>query len=207
MSAHLPGLAVLASGRGSNCQAILEAVEAGRLGARVACVLSDREDAEVLGLARDRGVPAWYLPPGRPGARLTAEAEEVWVHRLREQGAEWIALAGFMRILGPTLLGAFPGRVLNIHPSLLPAFPGLDAQGQAFRYGVKIAGCTVHFVDQGVDTGPIVLQAALPVLDGDTEVSLKARILELEHRTYVEALALAFEGCLRLEGRHVIRNS
>ena len=148
-------------------------------------------------------VEALYLDPGRPGARIAPEAEAAYVRALRARGVEWIALAGFLRIVGRALLDAFPGRILNIHPSLLPAFPGLDAQGQAWRHGVKVAGCTVHFVDAGVDTGPIVLQAAVPVRDDDDEAALRARILDREHAIYVEALRLAVTGRLRREGRRV----
>lgn len=204
MSPSAPCLAVLASGRGTNCRAILAAAAAGSLPARVRVVISDRPDAPVLDAARTAGVEALFLDPGRPGPRLTPAAETAWVRALREREVTWIALAGFMRILGDTLLGAFPGRILNIHPSLLPAFPGLDAQGQAWRHGVKVAGCTVHFVDAGVDTGPIVMQAAVPVHDDDDETALAARILDQEHAIYVEALRRAVTGRLRRDGRRVI---
>jgi phosphoribosylglycinamide formyltransferase-1 len=203
----LTTLGILASGRGSNCEAILHAVEEGRLDARVGLILSDRPDAPVLTAGARHGVPARYMDPGRPGARLTADAETAYVTALRDAGVEWIALAGFMRILGEVLLGAFAERVVNIHPSLLPAFPGLHAQRQALDHGVKIAGCTVHFVDRGVDTGPIVLQAAVPVRDDDSEETLSARILAEEHRIYPEALGLLLAGALRREGRRVLRIS
>ncbi len=143
--------------------------------------------------------------PGRPGARLTPDAETAYVAALREAGVEWVALAGFMRILGDVFLGAFAERVVNVHPSLLPAFPGLHAQRQALEHGVKVAGCTVHFVDRGVDTGPIILQAAVPVRDDDTEETLAARILAEEHRIYPEALGLLIAGTLRRDGRRVLR--
>lgn len=197
-------LGILASGRGSNCAAILRAQKEGRLQGRVALVLSDRPEAPVLDVARTLGVPGRYLDPGRKGARLTPEAEDAYVAALQEAGVEWIALAGFMRIVGPRLLGAYSGRILNIHPSLLPAFPGLAAQKQALDYGVKIAGCTVHFVNEGVDTGPIVLQNAVPVLDTDTLEALEARILEREHALYVDALNLVFSGRYRTDGRRVV---
>lgn len=197
-------LGILASGRGSNCTAILRAQKEGRLRGRVALVLSDRPQAPVLDRAREFGVPARYLDPGRPGARLTPEAEDAYAAALGDAGVEWVALAGFMRIVGKRLLAAYSGRILNIHPSLLPAFPGLAAQKQALDYGVKVAGCTVHFVNEGVDTGPIVLQAAVPVLDGDTVEALEARILEREHVLYVDALNLVFSGRYRTDGRRVV---
>jgi phosphoribosylglycinamide formyltransferase-1 len=197
-------LGILASGRGSNCESILAASAEGRLDAGVALVLSDRADAPVLARAEAHGVPARYLDPGRKGARLTPEAEAAYVQALRDSGVEWIALAGFMRIVGKGLLGAYPDRILNIHPSLLPAFPGLDAQKQAFDYGVKVAGCTVHFVNEGVDTGPIVLQEVVPVMPADTVDALSARILEREHALYVEALNLVMSGNYRLDGRTVL---
>ncbi len=197
-------LGILASGRGSNCEAILRAASEGRLHARVGLVLSDNPDAPVLEKARSHGVAARHIDPGRKGARLTGEAEAAYVAALREAGVEWVALAGFMRILGPVLLEGYAGHVLNIHPSLLPAFPGLHAQRQAFEYGVKVAGCTVHFVDAGVDTGPVILQRAVPVEDGDRLEDLESRILAREHEIYVDAINLVVSGRYRLEGRRVI---
>lgn len=197
-------LGILASGRGSNCEAILRAASEGRLRARVGLVLSDHPDAPVLAKARAFGVPARHLDPGRPGARLTPQAEADYVAALRDEGVEWVALAGFMRILGATFLDGFAGHVLNIHPSLLPAFPGLHAQRQAHEYGVKVAGCTVHFVDAGVDTGPIVLQATVAVRDEDTVQSLETRLLAQEHELYVKALNLVVSGRCRIEGRRVV---
>ena len=197
-------LGILASGRGSNCEAILRAEAEGRLDGRVGIVLSDHPDAPVLEKARQFGVESRYVEPGRKGARLTPAAEEAFVEALRDAEVEWVALAGFMRILGENLLGAFPRRILNIHPSLLPAFPGLHGQRQAFEYGVKIAGCTVHFVDEGVDTGPILLQRAVPVRDDDDEESLAARILEQEHEAYVEAINRVASGDFQIEGRRVL---
>ena len=178
----------------------------GRLHARVGIVLSDRPHAPVLAKARGYGVAAEYLDPGRKGARLTPQAEANYVARLKEHGVEWVALAGFFRILGPGFLRAFPERVLNIHPSLLPSFPGLHAQRQAWEYGVKVTGCTVHFVDEGVDTGPIVLQAAVPVRDEDTVETLEQRILAREHELYVEALGVVLSGRYRREGRRVLQS-
>jgi len=197
-------IGVLASGRGSNCEALLRAAEEGRLNGRIALVLSDRPEAPVLEVCRRFNVPARYLDPGRKGARLTPEAEAQYVGALRDAGVEWVALAGFMRIVGPELLNAYSGRIVNIHPSLLPAFPGLDAQRQALEYGVRVAGCTVHLVNEGVDTGPIVLQQPVPVLPTDTVDSLSARILEEEHGLYVRAFNLLLKGNYRIEGRRIL---
>lgn len=198
-----PAVGILASGRGSNAEALIRAVSDGRLRARIAVVLSDNPEAGVLAHARAAGIEALHIDPGRPGARIAAAQEQAYVDALLARGVAWVALAGFMRILGPTLLAGYPGRILNIHPSLLPAFPGLHAQRQALEHGVKLAGCTVHFVDAGVDTGPIVAQAAVPVLDHDTEESLSARILEQEHRVYADALDAVLSGTARREGRRV----
>lgn len=181
-------LGVLASGRGSNLQALLDAGRSGRLRGRVAVVISDRADAVALSRARDFGVAAVFLDPGSPRARLRPEAEAAIVEVLRAHGVEWLVLAGYFRIVGAGILGAFPNRVLNIHPSLLPSFPGLHAQRQAIEHGVKVTGCTVHFVNAEVDAGPILRQAAVSVLEDDTEESLSARILEQEHRILVEAV-------------------
>jgi phosphoribosylglycinamide formyltransferase-1 len=200
-----PGLGVLVSGRGSNLGAILDAVEAGRLAARVVLVLSDRPDAAALGIAKSRGVPARFLEPGPSRSRLSPEAEQAYVAALRGAGAEAVALAGFLRIVGRGLLDAFPDRVLNIHPSLLPSFPGLDAPAQALRHGVKVSGATVHLVTEGVDAGPILCQAAVPVLDGDDADTLAARILAEEHRIYPRAIGLVLAGGIRVEGRRVLR--
>lgn len=196
-------LGILASGRGSNASAILDAIAENVLPARVGVLLSDRPDAPALSLARSHGVPANYLDPGRPGARLTPSAETTYADAMQAADVQWVILAGFMRILGPVFLDRFPGRVLNIHPSLLPSFPGLHAQRQALEHGVKIAGATVHFVDHGVDTGPIIAQAAVPVLDDDTESTLAARILESEHRLYVHAIQQVLAGIHR-QGRRVV---
>ncbi|MBC7339982.1 MAG: phosphoribosylglycinamide formyltransferase [Firmicutes bacterium] len=194
-------LGVLASGRGTNLQAILDACARGDLPASVAVVVSDRADAQALERARRAGVPAIFVDPrGRKKADFEAEISRI----LREHGVELVCLAGYMRVLGRTFLREWEGRVLNIHPSLLPAFPGLEAQRQAWDYGVKVSGCTVHFVVPEVDAGPIILQAAVPVLGDDTPESLAARILEQEHRIYVEAIRLYAEGRLRIEGRRVV---
>lgn len=201
---EVTSVGVLASGRGSNCEALIKASLDGRLAARVALVLSDRPNAPVLERAQNLGVDARHLDPGRPGARLTPEAEQAYVTALREAGVTWVVLAGFMRIVGNVLLEAFPDHIVNIHPSLLPAFPGLHAQKQALDYGVRIAGCTVHLVTAGVDTGPIVGQRAVPVNPGDTEATLSARILAEEHPLYVESLNLLIAGRTRRDGRRVV---
>jgi phosphoribosylglycinamide formyltransferase-1 len=200
VSARL-AVGVLASGRGSNLQALLEACAAPRFPARIAVVVSDREQALALERAEAAGVPAVWVSPKDFGDRAAWEAAVIAELRARDVGL--VCLAGFMRLLSPAFVRAFHGRILNIHPSLLPAFPGLHAQRQALDHGVKVAGATVHFVDEGVDTGPIVLQAAVPVLDGDTEATLTARILAEEHRLYPEAIRLYAEGRLEMSGRRV----
>jgi len=194
---------VLASGRGSNLDAILEAIESGRLAAEVRVVLSDVKGAGALEIAREAGVPALHLPTGKFKTRLSDGAEREWGEVLRGHGVKVVALAGFMRMLHGTFLSAFPGGIVNIHPSLLPSFPGLHGQRQALEHGAKVAGCTVHFVNEGMDQGPIIGQRAVRVEEGDTEETLSARILEQEHRLYPEALQLLAEGRLRIEGRRV----
>jgi phosphoribosylglycinamide formyltransferase-1 len=195
-------VAVLASGRGSNLQAILEAAVSPRFPASVVLVVSDREQARALDRARHHAVPAIVLDPKAYGERAAYDAALRAL--LDEHRIDLVCLAGFLRILGAEVVRAFAGRILNIHPSLLPAFPGLAAQRQALEYGVKLAGATVHFVDEGIDTGPIVLQASVPVLADDTEASLSARILAEEHRLYPEAIRLFAAGGLRIVGRRVI---
>jgi len=202
VSAAPLALGVLASGRGSNLQAILDAVAAGRLDAEVRAVVSDVADAFALERARRAGVPALFVDPKGPGGKAGLEGRIV--ERLREHGVSAVALAGYMRVCGETLLSAFPGRIVNIHPSLLPSFPGLHVQRAALEHGARFSGCTVHFVDAGVDTGPIIAQAVVPVLDGDTEESLAARILRQEHRVFPLALQLLAEGRLRIDGRRVL---
>lgn len=198
-------LGVLGSGKGSNFVAIAEACQRGTVAAEVALVLSDVPGAGILDRAAERGIPARHLDPGRYRTRLDETAEAAWVGALQDAGVEWVALAGFMRILKGAFLRAFPLRVVNIHPSLLPSFPGLEAWRQALDYGVKQTGVTVHLVDQGVDTGPIVSQATVPVLDDDTAASLHARIQEVEHRLYPEALQALVTGTLRVDGRRTRR--
>jgi phosphoribosylglycinamide formyltransferase-1 len=193
---------VLASGRGTNLQAIIDAIERGELRATLAAVVSDREGAAALERARRHGAPAVFLNPKDHGDR--AAYDEALLRLLEAHGVELVCLAGFMRILGRAFVRSLAGRVMNIHPSLLPAFPGLAAQRQALDYGVKVAGATVHFVDEGVDTGPIIGQDAVPVLPDDTEDTLSARILEAEHRLYPRAIRLFAEGRLGIAGRRVI---
>jgi phosphoribosylglycinamide formyltransferase 1 len=194
-------LGVLASGRGSNLQAIIDTIAAGRLSAHLAVVVSDRERAPALDRARRHGAPALVLNPKDFADR--AAYDRALLRALEQHGVELVCLAGFMRILGPEITRPLAGRVMNIHPSLLPAFPGLHAQRQALEHGVTLAGATVHFVDEGVDTGPIVVQEAVPVLADDTEDTLAARILAVEHRLYPRAIRLYAEGRVRLAGRRV----
>uniref|UniRef100_C6E6M8 Phosphoribosylglycinamide formyltransferase n=1 Tax=Geobacter sp. (strain M21) TaxID=443144 RepID=C6E6M8_GEOSM len=194
-------IGVLISGSGSNLQSIMDACSAGAIKARVACVISNKADAFGLERARKAGIPALHLDHRAYSGRESYD--EALVATLREFDVELVALAGFMRIITPVLLEAFPMAVMNIHPALLPAFPGLHAQRQALDYGAKVAGCTVHFVDPGTDTGPIILQSAVPVLPGDTEQTLSARIQKEEHRLYPEAIRLFTEGLLEVNGRVV----
>ena len=194
-------IGVLVSGSGSNLQSILDACAAGSLKARIVCVISNNADAYALERARKAGIPALHLDHRAHSGR---EAYDLaLVATLREFAVELVVMAGFMRIITPVLLDAFPMAVMNIHPALLPAFPGLHAQRQALDYGVKIAGCTVHLVDPGTDTGPIIIQAAVPILDSDTEQTLSARIQKEEHRIYPEAIKLFAEGRLNVTGRKV----
>ena len=186
--------------------AIAEACAAGQLPAQIVLVLSDVPEAGILERARERGIPGRFLPPGRFRTKLDEEAERAYVAALREARVDLIVLAGFMRILKGEFLRAFPQRVLNIHPALLPAFPGLESWRQALDYGVKVTGCTIHFVDQGIDTGPILVQRAVPILDEDTPAALHARIQEAERVAYPEAIAAALSGRIKVEGRRVVRH-
>ena len=194
-------IGILLSGRGSNFEAIADNVAAGRLEAEIAAVISNRPEARGLEIARERGLPATCIP-SKGVAR--EEYDRSVVAELKRCGVELVCLAGFMRLLSAEFCRAFPMRILNIHPSLLPAFPGLDAQKQALEHGVKITGCTVHFVDEQLDHGSIILQAAVPVLDGDTVESLAARILVEEHRIYSDAIRMVLSERWRMEGRRVI---
>lgn len=194
-------IGVLASGRGSNFEAIAGAVASGAIPGVLAVLISDRAEAPVLSLARAHGIESLAIEarehPGREAH------DKAILGALEERGVGLVCLAGYVRLLSPGFVRHFAGRLLNIHPSLLPAFPGLHAQRQALEYGVRVAGATVHFVDEGTDTGPIVLQAAVPVRGDDTEASLAARILTEEHRIYPEAVRLFAEGRIRLDGRRV----
>src|SRR6266700_6930458 len=194
-------LGILLSGRGSNFDAIARNVLAGKIPARSAVVISNREEARGLALAREMGFETRVIPAqGRDREAYDRELLAV----LKGFQVDLVCLAGFMRILSLGFIREFPRRILNIHPALLPSFPGLDAQKQALDYGVKFTGCTVHIVDEGVDTGPIVCQAIVPVLDDDTEETLSARILQQEHRIYSEAICLMLEDRIHIEGRRVV---
>ena len=194
-------IGVLASGLGTNLQAIIDDIHAGRLDARLVVVVSDRADAPALGRARKHGAKALHINPHDFADREAFDRAVAKV--LAEHQVELVCLAGFMRILTPAFLAAFPGRVMNIHPALLPSFPGLHPQRRALEHGVKVSGATVHFVDEGVDSGPIILQAAVPVRDDDTEESLSERILAEEHKIYPRAIQFFAEGCLEVRGRRV----
>ncbi len=196
-------LGILVSGRGSNLQAIIDNIEKGSIPAAIAVVISDQADAYALERARKHNIPGVQVSAKEyKGKRDDYDA--LLVKELQAHGVELVCLAGFMRIITPTLLKAFPNRVMNIHPALLPSFPGLHVQKAAIEHGVKFSGCTVHFVDGGMDTGPIIIQAVVPVLDSDTEESLSARILKQEHRIYSKAIQLYAEGRLKVDGRRVL---
>jgi phosphoribosylglycinamide formyltransferase-1 len=198
-------IGILLSGRGSNFEALADSIAAGRIpGAEIAIVISNRDGAPGIERARERGFPARVIPS--KGLEREAYDRQV-VAALQEAGVELVCLAGFMRLLSPYFVAAFRGKILNIHPSLLPSFPGLEAQKQALEYGVRYAGCTVHFVDENLDAGPVVMQAIVPVLDDDSPETLSARILKEEHRLYSEAVRLVLEGHYRVEGRRVIHFS
>ena len=194
-------LGVLISGRGSNFEAIADSVSAGRIDAEVAVVISNRAEARGLEIAQSRGLTAVCIPSK---GMERDDYDRLLITELTKYGVDLVCLAGFMRLLSATFIRAFPMRVLNIHPSLLPAFPGLDAQHQAVEHGVRISGCTVHFVDEYLDQGPIILQAAVPVEDTDTAETLSASILKEEHRIYSDAIRIVLGGNWRVEGRRVI---
>jgi phosphoribosylglycinamide formyltransferase-1 len=195
-------IAVLLSGRGSNFEALADSVSARRIPhAEIAVVVSNREDAQGIVKARERGIEARTIP----SKGLEREVyDKLVVAALQEKNVDLVCLAGYMRLLSPYFVAAFPNRILNIHPSLLPAFPGLESQRQALEHGAKFTGCTVHFVDENLDAGPIVLQAVVPIQDGDTESTLSERILREEHRIYSEAVRIVLEGRYRLDGRRVL---
>jgi phosphoribosylglycinamide formyltransferase-1 len=197
-------IGILLSGRGSNFEAIAQQIDKGNLNAEVAVVVSNVESAPGLQRARERGFDVFSA--NSKGLSREAFDRQV-IHVLEEKRVDLVCLAGFMRLLSPSFIQAFRNRILNIHPSLLPAFPGLDAQRQALEYGVKVSGCTVHFVDEGLDSGPIIMQAVVPVLDGDTEESLSARILEQEHQIYSKAIQHVLDGQIRIDGRRALHAS
>jgi phosphoribosylglycinamide formyltransferase-1 len=197
-------LGILGSGKGSNAAAIADACAAGLIPAQVALVISDVPDAGILQQARERGLPAVFIAPGKFRSKLEGPAENAYVRALQEARVDLVALAGFMRILKAGFLRAFPQRVVNIHPALLPAFPGLEAWKKALEYGVKFTGVTVHFVDQGVDTGPILAQRTVPVLPGDTAATLHARIQVAEREVYPAAIAALARGAVRVQGRQTL---
>lgn len=192
--------AVLASGTGSNFKAL---VQGDTSPGRIDLLLTDQPGCRALELAEELGVEGIYMYPGKYRTRFAVDEERKWTEFLIERGIELVCLAGFMRILKGPLLEGFSGKILNIHPSLLPAFPGLDAQGQAFDYGVKVTGCTVHYVDARIDTGPVIIQSPVPVLESDTRNSLAERILQQEHRIYPMAVKAHCQGRLRVSNRHV----
>jgi phosphoribosylglycinamide formyltransferase-1 len=194
-------LGILISGRGSNFLAIAESVRAGRIPAEIAVVLSNRADAPGLQSARALGLTT-ALAPSKGRTREDHEREVI--AELKRRAVDLVCLAGYMRLLSPAFVREFPQRILNIHPSLLPAFPGLDAQKQAFDYGVKVSGCTVHIVDENLDHGPIIVQRTVPVFESDDEHTLAARILEQEHLAYTEAINIVLEGTFQINGRRVL---
>jgi phosphoribosylglycinamide formyltransferase-1 len=196
-------LGILLSGRGSNFEAVANNISAGKIpGARIAVVISNKPDAGGLATARRFGLTALEMPSkGVP----REQHDRVVVAALKEHNVDLVCLAGYMRLLSPWFVQQFPQRILNIHPSLLPAFPGLEAQQQAFAYGVKVSGCTVHLVDEELDHGAIIIQKTVPVLDSDTEQTLAARILEQEHMAYAEAINIVLEGKYEIAGRRLVR--
>jgi phosphoribosylglycinamide formyltransferase 1 len=196
-------IGVLGSGKGSNFVAIADACRTGVVPAEVALVLSDVAEAGILERARERGLPARFVPPGKFRTKMGEEAEQAYIAALREAQVDLVVLAGFMRVLKGAFLEAFAGRIINIHPSLLPAFPGLEAWKQALAHGVKVAGCTVHFVDAGVDAGPIIGQHIVPVLDDDTPETLHRRIQGAEHALYPKCVAALARGEITVQGRLV----
>lgn len=195
-------IGVLVSGRGSNLQAIMEACDEGKIPAQVVVVISDVGDALALERARSKGIDAVHVDYHGFGGKT--EYEQAVAGILKDHHVELVCLAGYMRLVGRNLLEAFPSRIMNIHPALLPSFPGMDAQRQAVGHGVRFSGCTVHFIDEGVDTGPIILQAVVPVQQSDTPETLAQRILAEEHRIYPEAIGLFAGGKLKIEGRKVV---
>jgi phosphoribosylglycinamide formyltransferase-1 len=196
-----PKIGILGSGKGSNMVALHQAVQEGKLDADIALVISDVQEAGILEQASKMGLKHIYLAPGPYRTKLDEQAELSYLEHLQDAGVQWVVLAGFMRILKGEFLRVFHHRVINIHPSLLPSFPGLEAWKQALDYGVKFTGCTVHLVDQGIDTGPIIMQQTVPVSEEDTPQSLHARIQQAEHETYPLAVQKALHSQLKIQGR------
>ena len=196
-------IGVLGSGKGSNLQSIIDNVAAGTIPAKIVCVISDVEDSYILERARKHGIEAIYIPPGRYKTRLDTERELEYINTLKERGVDLVVLAGFMRMFKEQFIDAFAGRLINIHPSALPAFRGLEAWKQAVDYGVRYSGCTVHFVELGMDTGPIIMQAVVEVKDDDTPETLHQRIQVEEHRIYPEVIRLIAEGRVEHTGSKV----
>lgn len=199
-------IAVLASGRGTNLEAILQAVMRGEVSGRVVLVISDREKAPALERARRRGIPAVFVNPRN--YRDREEFDAAVMDLLRRESVDLVVLAGYMRLLSPRFVDEFKNRIMNIHPALLPAFPGKDGVGEALAYGVKVTGCTVHFVDHGLDSGPVILQESVPVIQQDTVATLHARVQAVEHRLYPRAIDLYCRGKIKVEGRrcHIIQD-
>jgi len=203
-NAHSFRIGVLGSGKGSNFVAIADACAAGKIPATIALVSSDVESAGILNHARERNIPARFIAPGKFRTKLDEEAENAYIQALRDANVDLIVLAGFMRVLKGDFLRAFEGKIVNIHPSLLPSFPGLEAWKQALEAGVKVTGCTVHFVDAGVDSGPIIGQQTVPVLDDDTTDTLHQRIHAAEHDLYPKCVAALARGDISVKGRRVM---
>ena len=198
----LKKLGILLSGRGSNFEAIADSIQTGKLQAEIAIVISNRGEAKGIQSARQRGLRTELIVSK---GRIREEHDAEVIAALKEANVDLVCLAGYMRLLSPEFVRAFPNRIMNIHPSLLPAFPGLDAQKQALEYGVKVSGCTVHFVDEHLDHGPIILQRTVPVLDGDDEGSLSSRILQQEHLAYSEAIGMVLSGAVEVRDGRVVR--
>jgi phosphoribosylglycinamide formyltransferase-1 len=198
-------LGILGSGRGTNADAIADACQKGDIPAEIVAVISDVADAGILKRARERGLAAKFIAPGKFRTKLDDVAETAYIQTLREAGVDLVVLAGFMRILKGEFLRAFAQRVVNIHPALLPAFPGLEAWKQALEYGVKVTGVTVHYVDQGIDTGPIIAQETVPILPGDTPETLHERIQQVERQIYSKAIGAIARGEVRTQGRQTVR--
>ncbi len=198
-------LGILVSGRGSNLSAIMDSIDRKELNAEITLVLSNKKEAPALQKCRARGIPSLFLDPKSYGGK--AEYDLALVKELRAKSVDLVCLAGYMKLLSDEFISSFRGKIINIHPSLLPSFPGLSAQKQALDYGVKFSGCTVHFVDEGIDTGPVIMQSVVPIYDADDEEKLSQRILEQEHSLYPKAIHTLVEGRIQLEGRRTIQKA